>query len=278
MYIEVLTEAADAAGTGEADATDIVLLHGGNHGAWVYADHFLPWFHSHNMRAYALSLRGHGASDGRSRLRWHSMREYVEDVAQVVRERVGDRRFVLVGHSIGGGVVQSYLLRGDLPQPVGMVLLNTTTPAGWRKLVLMPGGILRHPLDVLRILVHFDLRYLTSTEERVREYFFSPDTPEAIVSSCKARLHGESFRALWDLLALRIPSTAIPIQVLGSESDGCMPPDLIKALADTYGVTAQLFKGGHDSMLDTDWERFAAEIAAFAAICGRSARGTALQN
>src|SRR5690349_18737071 len=46
------------------DVTPILFLHGAFAGAWIWAEHFLPFFAAAGYPAYALSLRGHAASDG----------------------------------------------------------------------------------------------------------------------------------------------------------------------------------------------------------------------
>ena len=48
-----------------AHPTPILFVHGMWHGAWCWAEHFLPYFAQHGYDSYALSLRGHGASEGR---------------------------------------------------------------------------------------------------------------------------------------------------------------------------------------------------------------------
>lgn len=63
------------------------------HAAWCW-EHFLPWFAARGHAAYALSLRGHGASDGRAGQRWHRVAEQMTDtVPTMVLAARGDRLF-----------------------------------------------------------------------------------------------------------------------------------------------------------------------------------------
>ena len=105
--------------------TPLLFVHGAYSGAWCWEEHFLPYFAARGHPAYALSLRGHGASAGRESLALASISDYVEDVAHAVR------RFqtppVLVGHSMGGLVVQRYLERHDVP---AAVLMASVPPTG----------------------------------------------------------------------------------------------------------------------------------------------------
>ena len=42
----------------------LLFVHGGYCDAWFWEPYFLPWFAARGYPAYALSLRGHGASGG----------------------------------------------------------------------------------------------------------------------------------------------------------------------------------------------------------------------
>src|SRR5512147_2140372 len=75
--------------------------------------------------AHAVNLRGHGKSEGREKLRWTRIADYVEDVANVVRQLPSPP--VLIGHSMGGFVIQKYLEDHTAP---GAVLLSSPPPAG----------------------------------------------------------------------------------------------------------------------------------------------------
>ena len=43
----------------------LLFIHGGFHGAWCWDEYMLPWFARQGWHAVALSLRGHGNSEGR---------------------------------------------------------------------------------------------------------------------------------------------------------------------------------------------------------------------
>src|ERR1044072_1083743 len=100
----------------EAQRTPLLFVHGSCHGAWCWAENFLDYFAARGHSSYALSLRGHGQSDGKDILQWASVKDYVSDVAQVAD---GLRRPpVLIGHSLGGLVVQKYLETHHAPAAV----------------------------------------------------------------------------------------------------------------------------------------------------------------
>src|SRR5215470_16552255 len=105
--------------------TPILFIHGMFHGAWCWNVHFLDYFAMHGFAAHAVSLRGHGDSDGGDKLRWTSVADFVDDVDAAARQL--PRPPVVIGHSLGGFVVQKYLENHDAPAGV---LLSSPPPSG----------------------------------------------------------------------------------------------------------------------------------------------------
>jgi pimeloyl-ACP methyl ester carboxylesterase len=52
----------------------------------------------HGYEVHALSLRGHGNSEGRDKIKWMSANEYVADVKQVIQGL--SQPPILIGHSM----------------------------------------------------------------------------------------------------------------------------------------------------------------------------------
>jgi alpha-beta hydrolase superfamily lysophospholipase len=50
------------------DRARVLLVHGICVGAWVWEQHVMPYLADAGFEVHALSLRGHGASEGRERL------------------------------------------------------------------------------------------------------------------------------------------------------------------------------------------------------------------
>ncbi|MCI8328664.1 MAG: alpha/beta hydrolase [Oscillibacter sp.] len=84
----------------------IVFVHGICHGAWCW-ENFIDFFAEQGYQCYAVSLRGHGNSEGKENLNSFTLSDYVEDVKTVV-DMCATKPF-LVGHSMGGAVVQQYI-------------------------------------------------------------------------------------------------------------------------------------------------------------------------
>ncbi len=80
------------------------------------------------VRGYAVDLCGAGESEQASGP--YTLASYAADL-HTFAEAVGVRRFLLVGHSMGGGVALLYAL--DHPErPAGLVLVNPLAPFGTR--------------------------------------------------------------------------------------------------------------------------------------------------
>ena len=121
MKLEVLTREPKS----DARNTPVLFVHAMFRGAWCWEDHFLPYFAQHGYVAHALSLRGHAGSEGRERLRWASVADYVSDLSQAVNQLPTTP--VLVGHSMGGMFIQKYLQSHQTP---AALLLASVSPKG----------------------------------------------------------------------------------------------------------------------------------------------------
>jgi pimeloyl-ACP methyl ester carboxylesterase len=85
----------------------LLFVHGAWHAAWCWDEHFLDFFADKGYRALAVSLRGHGNSPTLKPLRSCSIADYVHGVASVADSLPTTP--VLIGHSMGGFIVQRYL-------------------------------------------------------------------------------------------------------------------------------------------------------------------------
>lgn len=239
----------------------ILFVHGAGHAAWCWREHFTPWFEARGYTVAAPDLPHHGNLD-RSGLKTTPLSAYVDAVASAAASL--DPPVILVGHSMGGFVIQKYLesAGADLA-----ILLASTPPAGARGMVTRMAA--RRPLTFAKTMM---TGQATDSPDRTRDYFFSPDTPAAVVKACHDRLQPESTHALKDMMSPLHPDrVTTPVIVLGAEKDWLVaPPKDLASTARAYHTTAQTLPAGHDMMLDTAWEQTATAIQA--AIAGRHAR------
>jgi pimeloyl-ACP methyl ester carboxylesterase len=258
MHLELISRAPGS----RAHATPLLFVHGAWHGAWCWNEHFLGHFAREGFAAHALSLRGHGGSDGRSRLRWTRLAHYVADVAHVVGQL--PQPPVLIGHSMGGAVVQKYLETHVAPAGV---LVASMPPAGVLGAALRLAR--RHPIVVAKASVTFNLLALVATPKLVREVLFSSSLPEDEVRSYGERLQQESYLAFLDMLALHLPRPSrvtTPLLVLGAARDILFQPNEVEATARAYQTQAVIFPDmAHDMMLEAGWNMVADRIVAWLA-------------
>lgn len=237
-------------------ATPLLFVHGAWHGAWCW-ENFLPFFAAHGYAAYALSLRGHGASTGRAGLRWHSAaRDYVADVAAVTATLPAPP--VLIGHSMGGYVVQKYLERNSAPGAVLMASVPVSGTSGFSVRYTR-----RNPRAALRTVLTIDAGYLVGTPELAADTFFSSDLPARELSRHFARLGSESALVLLETGLLALPRSRrvhTPMLVLGATNDQVFTRAEVEATARAYRTTAEFFPMAHDMMLERGWENVATRI------------------
>lgn len=87
----------------------VVLAHGYGEHARRY-DHVAERFGAAGLSMYALDHRGHGRAGGK-RVRVRHMKEFVADFRDLVdkaRAENPDRKVIVLGHSMGGGIVFAY--------------------------------------------------------------------------------------------------------------------------------------------------------------------------
>jgi pimeloyl-ACP methyl ester carboxylesterase len=243
-----------------ARPTPLLFVHGLWTGISAWAEHFLDYFAAHGYASHALSLRGHGKSEGRERLRWTRLADYVADVAQVAAQLPAPP--VVIGHSNGGAVVQKYLETHAAPAGV---LMASVPAAGVLPTALRTA--LHHPWLFTKCNLTFSLYPLVSTPALARETFFSATMPDDKVKAYHAQMQDESFMEFLDILALNLPQpkrVKTPLLVLGAANDTLFHPNQVEATARAYNTQAIIFPNmAHGMMLEDGWPSVADRIRAW---------------
>jgi pimeloyl-ACP methyl ester carboxylesterase len=231
--------------------TPLLFVHGALLSAWCWDEHFLDYFAQRGYRALALSFRGHGRSPTDKPLNRCSIADYLEDVCTVAETL--PTAPVMIGHSMGGYIVQKYLRIRQVP---AAVLLASVPPSGF----LAPEirTLLRHPLRSIAFTITGKPSNLVATTNQLRRMYFSPSTTQSTLDTTNRRLQPESARVLHTDLVLRptLNTAAIdtPLLVMGAEHDGIFRPREIHATAAAYRTTANIIPNiGHMMMLDNEW-------------------------
>ena len=234
-----------------------VFLHGAWCWNWYFKPFFLPYFAAHGFDVVAFSLRGHGASEGRAQLNGFSIDDYVEDLRSVVATV---ERPVVVGHSMGGFVLQTYLTQAPLR---GAVLLASAPP---RPMVgMFVKSLLAQPLH----LFHAVRKGQDFNREMLRQKMFSRGPEDTSMDAHLDNVQPESTRVAASMITRRIanPETIrTPMQVIGAGRDRLVPPEAVALTARAYRTQPVMFDTmSHMLMLEPHWRDVANAILRFEA-------------
>ena len=254
-----MLEVIDKGSSSQAHPVPLLFVHGGWHAAWCW-ENFLDFFADAGYRAVAVSLRGHGASPADKPLHQVSVADYIDDVRSVADDLGGGpvRHPVLIGHSLGGFVIQRYL---EERTAQAAVLVGSLPPQGVLRAALRVWR--RRPWMSVESFADPTLVKFLSTPARTREYLFCADTPEAIVDSCWERAGAESIRAaMADPMFRRVKTRQVttPVLVLGAVHDGFVSVGQVRATARAYRTEPEFFSMGHNMMLEPGWADVAERI------------------
>lgn len=273
--------------------TPLLFIHGAFTGAWCWEEHFLQFFAEAGFAAHALSLSGHGGSRGRDQLETLSISDYVNDVREVVDQLPTPP--ILIGHSMGGFIVQKYLEQHTAP---AAVLMCTVPPQGMMSVAF--NALFTRP--ALMNNLNDMMEGGKASYESLRDALFAQEVSPDDLKRFYHLSQPESHRAIWDMTLFSLPSASqilenlgsskaskngrplpreggrgdslpnVPapegvrarLLVLGAEHDHLMPASTAQMTAFTYGIDAEIFPGmGHGLMLERDWRVVAERIKAW---------------
>jgi len=217
----------------------------------------MPYFAAAGYASHAVSLRGHGDSEGR--FNQASLEDYVNDVRSAMDNLGG--RCILVGHSMGGLVVQHCLTGAHKVEAA--VLMSSLPPSGLASSALH--------LSVYSPDVCLQLGLLQSIGpsavkgEIIRRALFSDATTPATVARLLPHFQQESQTICVELLnpirpRLPQPRGSLPILVIGGDRDVLVPSVALTEAAAYFDAELQILSGApHGLMLDTAWWKTTAD-------------------
>ena len=238
-------------------APPLLFIHGGFHGAWCWADHFMPWFANQGFSCHAISLRDHGASLRTGHHNTWRLADYLDDVRWAVEQL--DERPILIGHSLGGTLAQKIAAEGPFP---AMVLLAPSPIGGSNRAALRM--LFTHPRAMARAMGHGDMAQALPA---FLSFLLSPDLPAPERTRIVQRLDGlTAFGAAADAFYRDPPRparTVMPTLVVSGQRDWSIPRYKNVRLARAYGGKHITVPTAHDVMGDSQWESAASDILAW---------------
>lgn len=236
----------------------MVFVHGAWHGAWCWEENFLPFFTKNGFECYAFDLPNHGLSRHQKGINKHRVADYVDYLKQVLAEI--NRPTILVGHSMGGYIIQQYLQENDCAAAI--LLASVPSEPVWRLLLKMTQA---NPLAMFKAFIGLNLAHLMNTPKKARQFLFSPSLPEEKVKAYTNLMSSESMRVIvFDFLFSKLnkrKNQTYPILVQCAENDEIVSIAENQGIADFQNADFIKIKDlAHDVMLDTNWELSATSI------------------
>lgn len=234
----------------------ILMVHGAYTHAASWARTFMPWFAGRGHDVFALSLRGHGGSDGRGMLDAWGLEDYRNDVDRALASIA--RPAIVFGSSMGGLVLQRLLAGGHRPRAA--VLLGSVPPGG---LMASMSRMALHRPQALGSLVQVALG--ARDRRGLLELLAHDPMPAADGSQAEHLLGRESSRALWEMTWTPLPAqgraTGIPMLAVHGEQDLMIPGSALDEIAARWGAEARTVAGvGHVPMIERRWRTVAGVI------------------
>jgi pimeloyl-ACP methyl ester carboxylesterase len=233
----------------------LLFVHGAWHGAWCWNENFLPYFTARGFEVLAADLPGHSAADRQNKrsLRRLGISDYVNAVDKVARKC--SQPPVLIGHSMGGYIVQKYLEKKRVAESA-MILLASVPPAGVIRTTLSIAA--HYPLKFLEVLATLKLYPLVRDRAQSREHFFSKNINADDLTRFHEQIGDEAFRAFLDMLVFALPRPkrlrGVPALVLGARNDTIFTTREVQATAGAYDAELKIFPDmAHDMMLEPGW-------------------------
>lgn len=238
-----------------SDKDPILFVHGAWHGAWCWEKYFFKIFQDSGFKCYAFDLPKHDKSGKIKGINSLSITDYVNALKTEVNKL--DRLPIIIGHSMGGIIVQKYLETETCKKAI----LMASVP---------PQGVLRTTFNFLKkpyaypSLITMNLFKLVNNIDKSRWAFFSENLPEKELEEYTNKLCSESFRVFIEMLYPRVKVNShskVPILVIGAENDKIFTIDENKSTARKYGAELIILENiAHDMMLDVNHENAAAAI------------------
>ncbi|MBD1847019.1 alpha/beta hydrolase [Cyanobacteria bacterium FACHB-63] len=244
--------------THPAQKENILFIHGAYHAAWCWDVYFLDYFAQAGYCAHALSLRGHGKSEclGFPQIGFD---DYLDDLDRTLQQL--GQNTILVGHSMGGMLVQKYIETHAVP---AAVILSSAAPQALRttgKRLLQWS-----PFKTLRMLLTGNPDIVWHDSKVIQNAFFGDDMLPELQQYCIQQICSQSEPGkimLKQLVNLKFhrPAHRQRVLVIKGKQDQLVSDQGCEMLANIHGSQPVVLDNlPHDLMLSQNWRQAADTI------------------
>lgn len=200
----------------------LIGVHGGLEHSGRYA-HVAKYFAKEGLAFYALDHRGHGRSGG-SRGHINSFDDYLYDLnvlIKLVKQREGEKKLFILGHSLGGMMSLAYVLRF----PAGLSGVIVSSPMLKMKMKIPATKMfiakaLSKMLPRLKMNAGLNTNYLSHDKKVVEEYI----KDELVHGVASMRFSTESMKAMAET-AKNADKLKIPCFIMHAGDDKILSPE-----------------------------------------------------
>ncbi|MFX1254355.1 MAG: alpha/beta hydrolase [Promethearchaeota archaeon] len=212
-------------------------------------------FENYDIEVHALSLPGHGKSELKGRLHWKPFNANVK-VLEEIMEKLGEET-ILVGHSIGGMVIQKYLEKHLAP---AAILLAPANHSPHFMIDVAKHFLKYHKRTILSFLLNFSPKEAMKRPVTVKKIFYSEeiDTPEYnnFIKNFIEKMSDESIRGLLGAFMGKINYRKVsqtPIYIFGGEKDVAVQQRALKWLKKRLGAKLTIiFNATHSDLVNDE--------------------------
>lgn len=230
---------------------NLLLIHGMCHGAFCWPESFIQPFREAGYGVHAFDLPGHEKAGRYKAVNQFGIKDYVNALKALVDSMEGP--IWLMGHSMGGFVVQKYL---ENHQCDGAILLTPVPYSG-----ILPASLrylLKHPAAIFHLLAR-DI-YGPFVKHAADLYHHMPEAQP--MSSLQAQMRSESFKALLNMMFNPVQKPArSPLLVVGAAQDQVITlAEIDKTVKFHQAMSMIEDNNGHNLMLEPGNELLARRI------------------
>jgi len=195
----------------------LLFIHGAGASHVIWTPQIKYFRQTH--RVIALNLSGHAESQAKEEDP-EIETQFAGELASLIRHLSLDN-FILVGHSMGGGVAMSYVLQDGVRMPRALVLVSTSSDLDMRK---------RGP-GVAKEAIEINLFLLQSALKRDKSIEYELKRAGTKVSLTNPWIMQRDLRACDHFnISDRVGEITIPAFVIVGEHDDFIPPSIAKRL------------------------------------------------